>query len=309
LARKIFHEGFLMGVFKQAGRLGKLHTVLGEDVLVLLRFTGTDKLNDLFDFTIEALSDNPSIDFNKLIGTHATVELGDGDNRKFHDGVVTQAQWMGPGENGIRYNLTLKPWLWLAGRKRNQRIFHNKNVSEILQELLAPYQSGGARYANKCAEAYPALEYTVQYRESDLEFACRMMERFGISYHFRHAKGNHTLVLTDSIDQHNSIGARPYHGSKDHHMAAEEHFWEWQPARNLTTGAIRPMAISKVLIIRVIFWNRPRAKVLPRAAPRPNAVAMRGRGPWAILSAFPPAGRSRWGAMMCRGPRGRRLCA
>jgi type VI secretion system secreted protein VgrG len=238
-ARKTFHEGFLMGVFKQAGRLGKLHTALGEDELVLLRFTGTDKMNALFDFTIEALSDNPNIDFDALIGTHATVEIGDGANKKFHDGVVTQAQWMGPGENGIRYNLTLKPWLWLAGRKRNQRIFHNKKVGDILKELLAPYQTGGALYKDKCTETYPDLEYTVQYRESDMEFACRMMERFGISYHFKHAMGTHTLVLTDGIDLHDTIGNRDYHGTKDHHMAGEEHFWEWLPARSITTGAIR----------------------------------------------------------------------
>ncbi|WP_245794456.1 contractile injection system protein, VgrG/Pvc8 family [Vannielia litorea] len=29
------------------------------------------------------------------------------------------------------------------------------------------------------AQSYPKLEYTVQYGESDLAFACRMMERFG----------------------------------------------------------------------------------------------------------------------------------
>ena len=37
----------------------------------------------------------------------------------------------------------------------------------------------------------------MQYRESDLDFARRQIERAGISFHFRHATGSHTLVLTD----------------------------------------------------------------------------------------------------------------
>jgi type VI secretion system secreted protein VgrG len=239
-ARKIFHEGFLMStVFDQTGRLGKLHTAFAFNELVLLRFTGTDKLNSLYEFQIEALSTNPNIDFDALVGTHATVELDAESGPKFHDGIVTSAQWAGQGENGIRYNLTLRPWLWLAGRKRNQRIFHKMKVGAILKELLQPYQKGGALYEDKCTEAYPELEYTVQYRESDLEFACRMMERFGISYHFKHGNKTHTLVLTDGVDLHDEIGPRPYKGVKGHNMADKEHFWEWTPARNITTGAIR----------------------------------------------------------------------
>ena len=226
-------------VFKQAGRLGKLHTTFDFDVLVLLRFTGTDKMNALYEFQIEALSDNPAIDFDALVGTHATVELDAQGKQKYHDGIVTSAQWMGKGENGHRYNLTLRPWLWLAGRRRNQRIFHNKKVGAILKELLGPYQKAGALYSDLCSETYPDLEYTVQYRESDLEFACRLMERFGISYHFKHSQGTHTLVLTDVIDLHDVIGERPYKGVKGHNMAAEEHFSQWSPGRNITTGAIR----------------------------------------------------------------------
>ncbi|MBL3587903.1 type VI secretion system tip protein VgrG, partial [Rhodovulum sulfidophilum] len=66
-----------------------------------------------------------------------------------------------------------------------QRIFHNKTVVEILTELLSVYADAGALTV-ELANDYPELEYTVQYRESDLAFACRMMERHGISYHFRH---------------------------------------------------------------------------------------------------------------------------
>ncbi len=228
-------------VFKQAGRLGKLHTSLGPDVLVLLRFNGTDQMNGLFNYQIDALSTEPTINFDDLIGTHATVEIATAGAPVFYDGVVTSAQWAGVGENGVRYGLTLRPWLWLASNRRNQRIFHDMTVVDILKELLSDYLTAGAALKVDVTETYPKLEYTVQYRESDLGFATRMMERFGISYHFTHADKSHTLVLTDSIDSHEAVpgGSRPYHGAQGHHQSEEEHFWEFQPERRMTTGAVR----------------------------------------------------------------------
>jgi len=229
--------------FKQDSRLGKLFTALGKDVLVLLRFDGSDHVNSLFEYNVETISALQNIDFDQLIGTHATVELKTQNNGpRFFDGIVTQAQWAGVGENGNRYNLTLRPWIWLAGKRRNQRIFHNKSVVEIIEELFGPYAGlGDPALENRLTESYPELEYTVQYRESDLEFACRLMERFGISYHFRHDNGSHTMVLTDTVDEHKMIPgeSRDYFGVDGHHESDEEHFWEWYPERNLTTGAVR----------------------------------------------------------------------
>ena len=226
--------------FKQQERLGRLSTILGEDELVLLRFDGTDHLNDLFEFRVEALATHDGIDFDALIGTHATVEIEGREGTRPFDGIVTQARWAGVGENGHRYDLTLRPWFWLAGRRRNQRIFHNKTVVQILQELLADYaQLGDPALEFKLGNEYPVLEYTVQYRESDLEFARRQMERHGITFHFTHTDGSHTLVLTDDVLSHESIGARPYKRYDGHHQPETEHFWEWAPERNLTTGAIR----------------------------------------------------------------------
>ncbi len=42
--------------FRQAERLGRLSTSLGPGALALLRFDGTDHLNDLFEYRVEALS-------------------------------------------------------------------------------------------------------------------------------------------------------------------------------------------------------------------------------------------------------------
>ncbi|MBK4216178.1 type VI secretion system tip protein VgrG [Paracoccus caeni] len=225
---------------RQAERLGRLTTELGPDILALLRFDGSDHLNDLFEYRVEALASRDDLDFDSLIGTHATVEIEGREGIQYFDGIVTQARWAGVGENGHRYDLTLRPWFWLASRRRNQRIFHNRTVVQILQELLADYaQLGDPALKVELSQDYPELEYTVQYRESDLDFARRQMERFGISFHFRHAMGSHTLVLTDDVLAHETIGARPYKSYDGHHQYEQEHFWDWAPERNITTGAIR----------------------------------------------------------------------
>lgn len=95
--------------FRQALRLGRLTTALGPDVLALLRFDGTDHLNELFEYRIEALSTRNDLDFDALVGTHATVEIESREGVQHFDGIVTQARWAGVGENGHRYDLTLRP--------------------------------------------------------------------------------------------------------------------------------------------------------------------------------------------------------
>ncbi|AUH33707.1 type VI secretion system Vgr family protein [Paracoccus tegillarcae] len=226
--------------FKQADRLGRLTTVLGPDELALLRFDGSDYMNDLFEYRIEALATRGDIDFDQLVGTHASVEIEGREGPRVFDGIVTRTRWAGVGENGHRYDLVLRPWLWLAGRRKNQKIFHNKTVVQILEQVLGEYASlGDPAFEVKLTESYPVLEYTVQFRESDLDFVRRQMERHGISFHFGHTPGNHTMVLTDDVMSHESIGSRPYKSYDGHHQAEGEHFWEWSPERNLTTGAVR----------------------------------------------------------------------
>lgn len=229
--------------FQQDDRMGQLTTALGANTLSLLRMTTDEHVNGLFTIRVDALSESDDLDFDSLIGTHASVELSSYDNPQVpFDGIITEALFDGLHENGWRYQLVLKPWIWLAGLRRNQRIYHKKTVVEILDEVLAPYSGLGQPAVEKrLAGAYPTLEYTVQYRESDLDFATRLMERFGISYHFTHTKGSHTMVLTDAVSAHDEIdgGARIFQIVAEGNRTKEEHFWEMRPERRMTTGGIR----------------------------------------------------------------------
>ena len=228
--------------FSQDNKVGKLHTSLGKDHLVLLRFDGHSGIDDLFEFNVDALSHEANIDLTKIIGTHATVELDSMSlDKSFFDGVVTEAEWTGVQENGNTYNLVLRPWFWLASRRRNQRIFHNMNVVQIVEEVLGEYSGHGeSPFEVTLIRDYPELEYTVQYRESDFAFVARQLERFGIHYYFIHEEGSHKLVLNDNMDNFPVIdqGVVPFYPVDGQHRPPEEHFWHWQPRRLLTTGAI-----------------------------------------------------------------------
>ena len=225
--------------FQQTSRLGRLTTALGPDVLSLLRFEGEEHLNALFLYRVEALAAEETLDFDALIGQPASVRIATFNRGEsvFH-GLVTEVRMLGAGENGWRYELILRPWLYLLSLRRKQQIYHDKTAIAILEEVFAGYDG---RVDNRLGRALPTLEYTVQYRESDLDFVTRQMERFGISYHFAHDDDGHVLVLTDSVASLDECpgGTRPFRRTEDGHRADEEHLWSLQPGQRMTTGAIR----------------------------------------------------------------------
>ena len=228
--------------FTQSDRRGRLTTKLGKDELVLLRMDGDEELSGGFEWRIEALSADRDIDLHGLLGSHATVEIHMQSGVRFFDGIVMEAVHMGFGEHGTRYNLVLRDWLRVAELRRNQRIFHDKTVIEIVQEVLGAYSDLGDPHLEVKTEAsYPKLEYTVQYNESDADFIRRQLERHGITWYWDHIDGNHCLTLADRMEDLPKIGGntRPLREVKNHHSAEEEHFRDWEGGDRVTTGAVR----------------------------------------------------------------------
>ncbi len=228
--------------FRQDTRRGRLSTVLGPGVLVLLRLQGRHRLNGEAAFRVEALSADGGLDLDALVGTEATVAITAEGGPAHVSGIVTEAAWAEVGDGGHRYDLTLRSWLHLAGLRRQQRIFHNRTVLEILAEVFGAYAHLGRPAVEiLCDRAYPPLEYTVQYRESDADFARRLMERFGISHVVRMHAGGHTLVVTDGADHLPKVagGRRPFRRTQTAHVGEEEHFRAWRQGTRVTTGAVR----------------------------------------------------------------------
>jgi|GEM_PF-959191 len=195
----------------QDGRIGKLATPLGKDKLCLTRFEGAEAIGELFEYRIEAISTDPSLDFNSALGKTCSVHLETTDHagRDF-SGILTEAKWAGSRSDFQVYQLVLRPWPWILSLRSHCRIFSNMNVKDIVKQALGANSYGPID--DLMVEDYPTLEYTVQYRETSLNFALRMMEKFGIYYYFKFDPGGgdspsqHHLVLADSAT-HESLPA------------------------------------------------------------------------------------------------------
>lgn len=188
---------------RQDSRVAKFTTPLGTDVLVLERYDGREGLSELFEFHVDALSDQPDINFDGAIGSNCCVSIKnyDGSERHFN-GVLTETQWRGTQNIYYAYSLVLRPWLWMLSRVSDCHIFSEKTIPDIIKEILDKPCYPFADYEERLSGSYPDLEYCVQYRETDLQFICRLMEEAGIYYFFEHSESTHKLILADSPSAH-----------------------------------------------------------------------------------------------------------
>lgn len=183
-----------MPTYLQADRPLIVTTPLGQDVLFLTGFRGHEGISQLFSFELEMLAERGTeIHFDKILGESVTVELRlfNGEKRYFN-GLVKRFSQGVRDEVFVRYHAAVVPRLWLLTKKVQCRIFQHLSVPDILRQVLT-----GLSVIYQITGTYHPRDYCVQYRESDFDFASRLMEEEGIYYFFQHADGNHQLVLTD----------------------------------------------------------------------------------------------------------------
>ena len=172
--------------------------------IVFNRFDGTEGLSQLFDYRVDVLSPERNIDFTTLIGTNLGVSYTSyGRKQRYFNGVVADAQWLGPKEEKHLYKLVLRPWLWMLGRRSNCKIFKNKTVPDIIKAVFD--DNGFNDYQFSVQHSFKPAEYIVQYMETDLAFVMRLMEEWGIYFYFEHKENKHVLHLIDSKNLHPKI--------------------------------------------------------------------------------------------------------
>ena len=242
-------------------------TPLGEGVLLLQRMTAREELSRPGVFEIDLLSEQGDIDANKILGQKVTVKLKlSAGNFRYFNGFVTRFQQSGTQGKRHLYHASVRPWLWFLTRTADCRIFQDKTVPDIVQQVFADHQVADVKVA--LTGSYRPHSYCVQYRETDFNFVSRLMEQEGIYYFFTHTEGRHTLVLADAASAHaptKGYEAVPYMDPAHPVRPGQEHISQWRQAFEIQPGRYG---------VDDYDFERPRADLAARAnVSRAHALA------------------------------------
>jgi type VI secretion system secreted protein VgrG len=229
----------------QANREATVRTALEDDVLLFAGMSGVEELGRLSEFTVRMLSVNGNVKIAEVLGKPLTVELKTGDDGelRYFNGIVTRFRNTGWSGGFASYEATVHPWLWLLRRSSNCRIFQDKSVPEIVKKVCEAYGGVVSLSASSLSGDYAALSYCVQYRETDFDFVCRLLEEAGIYFYFTHEADKHTMVLADSYGAHQPIPG--YAGLK---FARAEHSGAWADESVASWIASGEIASSKYVL-------------------------------------------------------------
>lgn len=195
-------------------------TLLGEPALIISELEGGEALSEIYSYTVTVKTpDNrniswqsaSNIDIKSMIGKQVTIDIAlsdwrpvaavTGETREI-TGIVQQVRYLGRDGHRAVYQLIVRPWLYLAELTTDFRIFQNKSVITIIDEVLSEYDFPQEK---RIATTYPPLDYQVQYGESDFDFVQRLMEEWGLYWFFEHKDQQHKLVIVDNIGAHKQL--------------------------------------------------------------------------------------------------------
>src|SRR5262249_7300860 len=152
-----------------------------------------------FDYRLElAALNHIEVPFDKLLGQKVTVslELPEGQKRHFN-GIVHRCSQGTRDDTFTSYQVELVPQFWLLTKNIQSRIFQHQTVPDILKKVLEVLD-----VAFELQGTFQPREFCVQYRESDFEFASRLMEEEGIYYFFNHTANGHKMTVANSPQSH-----------------------------------------------------------------------------------------------------------
>ena len=132
-----------------------------------------------------------------------------------------------------RYLAEIVPQFWLLTRKAQSRIFQQIAVPDILKQVLT-----GLSVDYELQGTYKPRDYCVQYRETDFNFASRLMEEEGIYYFFTYADGSHKMVVADTPMSHPDVpgATTAIYEVVEGGLRKEDRVQTWQKSQEIRSG-------------------------------------------------------------------------
>ncbi|MEZ4329404.1 MAG: type VI secretion system tip protein TssI/VgrG [Polyangiales bacterium] len=178
-----------------------VHSLVDYDAVVV-RACVREGLSQLFRVDVDVLCESPSLELGDALFSAGTLLVQEHEvdaPRAFH-GMVTRAAYVGEREQKHLYQFCMEPQIRALAYRSRSRIFQESTTVEIVQRVLSDAGLPSDDFDWRVGGTYPTREYTVQYRETELDFVQRLLEHEGIHFFFEHDEAGHRMVFSDAID-------------------------------------------------------------------------------------------------------------
>ncbi len=209
------------------------------DRFQVMRYRGSEGLSRLYRFEIELASADEAFAFDDIVGKPAVLSIyAPGGARYFH-GVVSRFELTGETADQLYFRAELVPSIWMLTHRYNSRIFQGQTTKEIINDVLTKAGVPTDRVDLEGISAPQSREYCVQYRETDFNFICRLMEEEGIWWYFEQTLEGHTFVASDATEYAaiEGEGALPYQPPSGMNVQGD-HVFRFRLGQAVRPGAV-----------------------------------------------------------------------
>ena len=176
--------------------------------LEIVSFHLEEEISRPYTIKVLAKSDNKAISIDEMLNKEATITLACGEDfaeKRFFKGVITDlvvgrtghANIPNPKDPVYFYRIELRPTLWRLSYVTRSKVFQKMSVKDIVSDVLGEF---GINFSMELNGTHPSRLYCLQYKESCLDFVCRLMEEEGMFFFTDHEAG--TLKIGDHAGIH-----------------------------------------------------------------------------------------------------------
>jgi type VI secretion system secreted protein VgrG len=207
---------------------------LPSDALRVLAFSCEEQVGAPYLLSVHIDLKAELADLESALGKPGALTFG---STVFH-GILLEAELLlAVGDRRI-FRLSLAPELRALDFTHHSRVFVDKTVPEIIEAILKENEL--ASYELRLSGKYAKRKHICQYKESDLAFLQRWMEREGIYYYFLQQDDGAKLIICDDKSRHDDADpatVRYYPSSGDDALAGEA-FGSWRRVHAGVTGSV-----------------------------------------------------------------------
>ncbi|MDC3952525.1 type VI secretion system Vgr family protein [Polyangium jinanense] len=184
------------------------------DTTRVIAFRGVEAISRTYEFEIFLSlegEEGDGLDLGDAIGAKAQLVIDRADDNLppfVFAGILASVELLHAVEGRSLVRAVLVPRLWLLGLSKHSRIFTKKKLPEVIESILEENSLSGDDYELRLG-SYETEEHICQYRESDLDFISRWMEREGIYYYFIHGEEGEKLIISDGSSYEEDILGKP----------------------------------------------------------------------------------------------------